>query len=306
MTWQAHIKRYLIILEQIREKHYPSSTQILHNLKNQGIDISKRTLERDLSALRDEFFVDIQHSKIEDGYYIPASPKQEQDFVASNFVNLIKAFEVYQVIKESKTNNLSENAVVVQPETQQNLRGIGYLPKLVKACLDGKLINFEYKSFKNNHTKQYLEAKPYMLKEYLNRWYLIAEIEDPAPIRTFGIDRLEKLEITQKTFKKSKSFYPENLFLHNIGITYSDEAPEEITLSVTNFYANYLITLPWHKSQQILENEEGKTTFSFHLIVNEELIQKILALGPDATVIKPASLREKIKHRIEKTLSSYC
>ncbi|MCC6186040.1 MAG: WYL domain-containing protein, partial [Chitinophagaceae bacterium] len=48
-------------------------------------------------------------------------------------------------------------------------------------------------------------VEPYALKEFKNRWYVIAKDNNDNHIKNFALDRLTELEITKKTF-----IYPNN------------------------------------------------------------------------------------------------
>ena len=55
MSRQGTIRRYTLIIEKINRNQYPSFTEIQDYLDDFGFSISKRTLERDIAAIRNEF-----------------------------------------------------------------------------------------------------------------------------------------------------------------------------------------------------------------------------------------------------------
>src|SRR5215831_6911377 len=70
MSAQGTIKRYQLILEKLRYNSYPSFEEIKNFLHDQGFEISKRTLQRDIDAIRNEFSVSILFDRGRKGYYI--------------------------------------------------------------------------------------------------------------------------------------------------------------------------------------------------------------------------------------------
>ena len=55
MSQRGTIKRYTAIIEKVGGKQFPSSSDVLEFLEDLGFSISKRTLERDFDAIRNEF-----------------------------------------------------------------------------------------------------------------------------------------------------------------------------------------------------------------------------------------------------------
>lgn len=53
--------------------------------------------------------------------------------------------------------------------------------------------------FEENDISQ-RNAEPYALKEFKGRWYLLAKDRKDYQIKTFGLDRIQELEITNKNF----------------------------------------------------------------------------------------------------------
>lgn len=63
MSQRGTIKRYTAIIEKISGNQFPSAQSVLDFLEDLGFSISKRTLERDFDAIRNEFGVEITYNK---------------------------------------------------------------------------------------------------------------------------------------------------------------------------------------------------------------------------------------------------
>lgn len=149
-------------------------------------------------------------------------------------------------------------------------------------------------------------VRPYLLKEYLGRWYLACKFEHGKKMYSYALDRMTDLEISDKTFDASDVPDPEQFFSFSIGVSVSvDDEPEEIQLSILPEQIKYLKTLPLHKSQKIVSESKSEVIISLKVVVNFELVQKILMLGERAKVIKPASLVKEIKSTLEEALKRY-
>jgi predicted DNA-binding transcriptional regulator YafY len=112
------------------------------------------------------------------------------------------------------------------------------------------------------------------LKEYANRWYVIGEINGSQEIRTFGLDRIENLEIQLQKFKPNKNLNPLQEFENVVGLIYSNHEIQKVVLSFTPFQGNYLKTLAIHHSQKIIEDNENELKIELLLKPNIELIQR--------------------------------
>lgn len=84
-----------------------------------------------------------------------------------------------------------------------------------------------------------------------------------------------------------------------------EDEVERVVLKVSVEMAPYIKTVPIHGSQKIMEEEQEELFIELHLIINHELESAILALGENVEVLEPASLRDKIRERVEKLLVNY-
>jgi len=134
------------------------------------------------------------------------------------------------------------------------------------------------------------------LKEFKNRWYIIAKDLSDNNVKTFALDRLTNLEITNKKFEIPKAYNIEERFKYCFGIINpKDEEPKEIILSFDSFQGKYIKTLPLHETQQILIDNEDELQIKLKLCITHDLIMELLSYGDNMKVLKPKSLANKIK-----------
>ena len=152
---------------------------------------------------------------------------------------------------------------------------------------------------------QVYQIDPLLLKEYRNRWYLIAFREERNKVQSFGLERIRSLELTEESYSPPENFDPEHYFSKSIGITAFDAQPVKVKFEASQISAPYIKPQPVHQSQLILGEKDGWTTFEIEVLVTEELIMYFLSLGDHVRVIGPKSLREEISGRIRKSLSLY-
>jgi len=97
--------------------------------------------------------------------------------------------------------------------------------------------------------------EPHLLKEYQNRWYLIARIKGAENFITFGVDRITDLKINENKFTRDEDIQVHELFSEIIGLVYSGADVEEVLMEVDEKEIKYFESLPWRESQKTYEKD---------------------------------------------------
>ncbi len=299
MSKHGTIRRYTLEIEKIKRNQLPSFDDILEYLDEHGFEVSSRTVQRDLEQIRFEFGIEIKYDRAENGYFI--------DY--DNSLNVESFFRFLEIVNTAEllTESLYESKDALKHisfDTGGGLKGIENLQPLLKSIKDKREISFNHYSFQKNKTRKYT-LKPYLLKEYRNRWYIVGIADGYKELRTFGIDRIKDLIVQTKTFKHDKNINPLEMFDKTIGIVYSFSDQQEIILSFTPSQGKYIKTLPLHKSQEILIDDDKELRISLNIIPNYEFAQQILMHGNTVKVIEPEWLVDEIKGKLEETLAKY-
>ena len=114
-----------------------------------------------------------------------------------------------------------------------------------------------------------------------------------------------ELDVLTKTFNPTKKIDPAREFDDIIGVTRLEEPVEDVILSFTPHQGNYVKTFPWHRSQEILVDDEKQLRIKIRVIPNYELTQRILMNGKSVKVVKPEWLREEIRKQLQDALKKY-
>ena len=148
--------------------------------------------------------------------------------------------------------------------------------------------------------------KPYLLKEFNNRWYVIGWVSGLNQQRTFGVDTESKqLEVTTEVFKPDPKLNIKEQFRDTIGLVYSNGKAERVVLKFTPEQANYIKTLPFHPSQKTLVDNEEEFRIELKVILNYELNQQILMQNEMVEVLEPLHLRKHIHKMLVSAASAY-
>lgn len=299
MSRQATIRRYTLIIEQLSRKYYPSFEQIKGYLYDHGFEISARTIQRDIEQIRFEFGIDIQYDRLRNGYYID----EDSSVNIESFLRFLEIVNTADLLTESLKE--SKDALdYISFESQGDLKGVENLKTILFAIKNQRKIAFIHENFQTGKRKK-ISLKPHLLKEYQNRWYVIGIARGIDGFRTFGIDRIEELEVKADTFKPDQKVNPVELFDRIIGLTYSYNELEEVLLSFTPLQGKYVNALPLHRSQEILEENEHEVIVKLTIIPNYEFKQKVLMLGDQVKVLEPEWLVEEISDTIKKMNKNY-
>jgi len=184
------------------------------------------------------------------------------------------------------------------------IRGTQYLEPIIRAIEDKKVLRLYYLPFYED--KPYFnEVHPYMLREYGFRWYLVGLNEFRDQVRTYALDRIRDLQESPGTAYRDGGFDATSYFRYAIGIIAPPGEPSQIRLAVQKTQAQYLITQPWHDSQNILWENEEQVIFSFRVHPTYEFKSLVLSLGKDAVVLEPDELRKEIHEELEAMIRKY-
>ncbi len=299
MSKHSTIRRFSLIIEKIGRKTYPSFEDIRNYMHNHGFELSERTIQRDLEQIRNDFGVDILYDRQRNGYYI-------DDYAGFNMHNFLRFMEIantaeliIECLKESK------HAIdYFDFESKGNLKGVEFIKPLLYATRNNRKIMITHERFSTGLQTEY-EIMPYMLKEYLYRWYLVGIVSKKEEFRTFGVDRIVDLAVLKKTFKPVKRRDPRELFANTIGLTYSLNELTEVILSFTPLQGKYIKSLPLHDSQEVIIDNDKELRISLYVIPNIELKQRILMMGEAVKVIEPAWLVEEVTDSLRAALRGY-
>lgn len=305
MSKRAYISRYLLILKKLKAKPF-STFEELHEfivketdyLQMQDdtltIGFSKRTLQRDLREIRNIFGIDIEYSTSDKGYFISNDESENM-----NFQRRLEAYDLFNSL------NLAKD---IQPNVhleQRRPQGTEHLYGLLHAIKNRRQIRFSYHKFWEDEPTHRI-VYPYALKEFKNRWYLLAKERHDTIVKVFGLDRISDLEITSEQFVFPASYSPEEQFRHCFGIIIPDEpAPQEVTLLFKPVQGKYIKSLPLHHTQQIISDDQNGLKINLKIYITYDVVMELLSFGDSVKILHPQALINEIKQAHENAFKQY-
>jgi predicted DNA-binding transcriptional regulator YafY len=331
---KSQVMRYKIINACLtnKQKPYPTLEEIRQTLAHSDIRIERRALEADLEAMRYDkrlgYNAPIAFDRKNKGYYytdpdysIEKLPLTTEEIEA--FQLIVEAFKRFKgakvlshvegmfdkldkvVMQQVKKKKSVVNYPVADFEKMPYSKGIEYFDKLYEAIVRQQPVLISYRRFDEQRSTEHL-FHPYLLKEYKFRWYVLGYSEKRKGKLILALDRMEHITPQRKVaFKPYKGVDMQNYFDHTIGVTINTTGVKEIRVWFSAAQGNYLKTQHLHATQQIVADDSSGLIVSFKLIPNYELMQTLLAFGPECKVLEPASLQAQLKDMLRKSMELY-
>ena len=173
--------------------------------------------------------------------------------------------------------------------------------RLLEATRARQIVTMRYFSASKNRAKNY-EVHPYRLALANGGVYLEAWVPAYEDFRTFLADRIERLSLTQDTFRRSRDL-PDNLFGQSMGVFWGE--PEEIELEFDAKTAPFVRGRQWHESQQSEERPDGRLRVVLQVSNDWALRSWLLGFGAGVRVVRPAGLAESVRQELQNALRHY-
>lgn len=299
---------------------------VLYECEGITTGVSKRTIQADLQLMRSDklgynapiVVTDKKYYSYDDtAYSITNAPVNDADIdKMKEIVGVLKQFNGFNYFDEMSEliarleNNLytstKQSRNCIQFEDNKLLKGLHHITPLYQAILNERALLLEYKSFKAQDSQQKIYF-PYLLKEYRNRWFLIAKPKKGNLLITLALDRImEFQELPNEKFVYYDGVDFERYFDDLLGVTKSEkDRAFKVILHVNKYHAPYILTKPLHKSQQILKEDETGVIIRIDVVLNFELEREILGFGECMKVLAPGILQSRIKKRLLKAADAY-
>ena len=286
------------------------------------LEVSPRTLARDLDFLRDEERAPIAYEPARHGYRLtdatydlpPVNLSRREVFSFSLARKMLHAFEGtplemdmrstldkiagslegrFAVSLDALTEHMSvqaEDRVVIDPAIWE---------AVARAIERRDILRADYRRF-DGKSGTY-EIEPIHLLAYHGNWYVLARSRGSD--KTFALSRFGKVEPTGKCFKRPAGFDWRAFSREAFGIAHG-EKPERIRLLFSAKVATYIRERVWHPSQILRERRDGSLEMRLETSGHKELVRWVLSWMPDVEVLAPRSLHDRVREKLREALGS--
>lgn len=304
MAKNEQMLRLLFIEEFLRRRKdrgatYPEIADYLESqFAEKGLELkfTERTFQRDKLAIADVFGIQISYSRKRNAHFIE---EEELELSQESVFDQLLLVEAYRETKGKA------DVMFFEP---RRARGLEHLNGLIHAITQKKVLSFTYQKFWENE-KSSKVVMPYALKEFKNRWYLLAADYQAKNtsflLKTYGLDRISDLNISNTSFKR-ENIDIEKAYKNSFGIISTlGKETQEILLKFDREQANYVKALPLHHSQTVIAENETETIFRVSLVPTYDFQREILSYGKRVQVLAPESFIQELKAEVEIMLKNF-
>jgi len=298
MSQKETLARHKVIIQCLRKS--PASFDEIHRKLEQEADlmdcnlsISKRTFQRDLKEIDALYKIYIQFNRSSQQYEIV---EQEKDDYQE------RMFEALDIFQALNINDSISQFIQFDPRKPLGTQHIHGILHAIQHKIQLKII---YKKFWEE-VPETRTLEPYLLKEFRNRWYVIGFDVDKKSVRTFGLDRIQTFQFLTTKFQFPKQIDVHEFFKDSFGVFGANSGKkQEILLEFYNNQGDYIKTMPLHNSQEILTEEKDEMTIKLNLVPSHDFMMELMHFGENVKVLKPQSLAEALKEKLEKAWKMY-
>lgn len=168
------------------------------------------------------------------------------------------------------------------------------MKELEQAVVDGYSVKILY--YKSGEKQlNYRLVDPYRIIYWNNKWYVIGFCHLRNDIRSFRVDRIESLMLTENKFNQPENFSASDFFIKSLLPTIEDK--ESIISLVINGDKSVLadICQHWFLGHYLQERTSNQAVF----LLDKDMIHKyvpylLLPYNKSIKVIEPISLKNRI------------
>lgn len=297
------LERYRVLNRCFRNRYRAFTIEDLVEECNKALrkldrkEVSKRTIQNDINALEADYGILLDENLkrgrqrlyryVDTDYSLPLIRiNDEERHKLQDTIRVLEHFEGEPMYDWARTLLMQiegglfddESTPVVSFQSNPDLKGIDLFGKLLQAIITKRALKIWYTPY----GKKTIEEKifPYHLKQFNDRWYLIAQTKGYTSLTHYALDRIEKFEEIAITFQETDIDFSE-YFDDVIGVTVSDKESKDIIIRVSRKRYDYIKTKPLHLSQRLIEENDIFAVISINVKINKELESLLLSFGSD-------------------------
>jgi predicted DNA-binding transcriptional regulator YafY len=208
---------------------------------------------------------------------IPLESKQYLDTVRQTFQVTLKQFKEYGKYQE-------------------------VLNTIKDAALNHRTVEMVYFTM-GRKKKTQRKVDRYRILFFNGTFYVIGYCHLRKDCRTFALERIKMLTMTDESFKVPEDFRLEDYMGSGFGVI--GGRPEKIKIWFSPDIAGYIKEKTWHESQVISQQRDGSIIFEADIAITEELLSWIMSWGSKAEVLEPTAMKDQIHEEALAMLKAY-
>ena len=308
----------LQIHQALQSGSYPNATTLASQL-----EVSTKSIHRDLEFMRDRLELPIQYDGSRFGYFytepVKAFPTLQitegelfalvvaeralQQYRGTSFEKpLLSALrKMEQSLPDTISLSLADVEQTISFRTSaEPILDLEIFDALAKATTARRQLELTYRKPGQQQPEQRV-VDPYHLANINGEWFLFAFDHLRKDLRTFVPARIKAIRPTGKTFERRQKFSLEKRLRGSFGVQ-SGQGEFDVVIRFNERVADYIREKKWHDSQQLRELKQGGVELRLKLSSLAEVGRWVLSWGGDAVVVRPAELAQSVRQAAQRVL----
>ena len=179
------------------------------------------------------------------------------------------------------------------------------LETLTRAWSDGRVAHLWHR-MEDGRVYEY-DFAPYFIEPYAvgQTTHVIGWREPPGALRTFKLERIQRIELTDRAYTIPEDFDPRQLLADAWGIWYTEAEPVEVVLKFHPRVAHRVRETRWHRSEDVDEQPDGSLIWRAQVAEVQEMVPWIRGWGADCEVLEPPELRDQMAGQARRLARMY-
>jgi predicted DNA-binding transcriptional regulator YafY len=170
------------------------------------------------------------------------------------------------------------------------------------AVLQRRTIAMHYRTGRTGETSE-RKLDPYRVWYKAGGLYVIGHDHRSNEIRTFAVDRILELKLTEHRFDPDPGFDFDSYLASSFGVI--AEAAVEVHIRFDRQWRTHVQEHTWHSSQQLVVLDDGGVELHMEVGGTAELRNWVLSFGAGAEVLEPAALRDEVRTELRAAAGRY-
>jgi predicted DNA-binding transcriptional regulator YafY len=305
-------RRLQTIHHEIKDGRHPNATSLAA-----ALDVSTKTVQRDLDYLRNELAAPIEFDREHNGYVysrsdyvLPFLPVDGRDLfslgVAAQVLSLFGGTPLGRDLKScyERLAELMPPAVRVRPEIVMEklaLRAAAFRPvreetwQAVSESLQ-RAVALSVRYHRPGEAPGDARiVKPYSLVLYGRDWMVLAHDETDGRVKNFYLARMEDARPTSQRYAIPRDFDPEAFFRNTFGIFVGGSNPFRFRVRFSPEISEEVRELKFHPKQKLERGPGGEAILELPAESLKEARRFVLGYGKEAVALSPPELVEELR-----------
>ncbi len=314
------------LIDRLLQARYSTPISLLM----EELGVSRSTVKRDLTYLRERLYAPIIWDAIRQGYRyaepVPGMARFSLPGLWFNSSELHALLTMEHLLKDLQPGLLEPHVEPLRSRVRKLLnqgeRSVEELVRRIRvfhgtgAPIDAdifqtaanavltrqQIIATHRQRGTNKRTERYIS--PQRLIFYRDSWYLDGWCHLRDGLRTFHLRNLSHAELSDRKAVEIDNAILDAELTVGFGI-FAGTGTQQAVLRFSTDVSRWVAEEQWHSNQEATFDRLERLVLTVPYSNDPELLMRILQYGPEVEVLEPSSLREKVAERLSEAASIY-